>query len=114
MWGTRTQELSKTGTTREQEASGGIKIGTELSEGSDFTVLGKVELEGTSKLLHDLTVAQYRLECVIYIRKIINVRLGGGTDTRHRETDVNGRSDTTEEQLSLQEDLTIGNGDDLG
>ena len=42
------EELSETGTTREQEASGSIKIGTELSEGSDFTVLSKVELERTS------------------------------------------------------------------
>ena len=50
------EELSETGTTREQEASGSIKIGTELSEGSDFTVLSEVELERTSELLHNLTV----------------------------------------------------------
>lgn len=49
----RTEELSQTGTTGEEETSGGIEIGTELSEGSDFTVLGEVELERTSELLHD-------------------------------------------------------------
>ena len=52
----RTQELSQTSTTGEQEASGGIEIGTELGESSDFTVLGEVELQGTSELLHDLAV----------------------------------------------------------
>lgn len=54
MTATHTKELSKTGTTREEEAGGGIEIGTELGEGSDFTVLGEVELERTSELLHDL------------------------------------------------------------
>jgi hypothetical protein len=43
-----------------------------------------------------------------------NLRLGGGADTRHRETDVDSRTDTTEEELSLQEDLAIGNGNDVG
>lgn len=52
------EELSETGATREQETSGGIKIGTKLSEGSDFTVLRKVKLERTSELLHDLAVNQ--------------------------------------------------------
>ena len=52
----RTQEFSQTGTTGEQEAGGSIKIGTELGEGGDFSVLGKVELQGTSELLHDLAV----------------------------------------------------------
>jgi len=88
------EELGQTGTTREQEAGGGIKIGTELSEGSDFTVLSEVELEGTSELLHDLG-------------------LGGGTDTRDGKTDVNGGTDTTEEELGLQEDLTVSDRNDV-
>ena len=53
-WLKRTQELSETGTTREEETSGSIEIGTELGKGRDFTVLGKVQLQRTSKLLHDL------------------------------------------------------------
>ena len=44
----------------------------------------------------------------------INVRLGSRTDTRDGKTDVDGGTDTTEEELSLQEDLTISDGDDLG
>ena len=52
----RTKELSETGTTAQQEASGSIEIGTELGERSDFTVLGEVQLEGTSELLHDLAI----------------------------------------------------------
>ena len=51
-----TEELSETGATREKETSGGIQVGAELSEGSDLTVLSKVELERTSELLHDLAV----------------------------------------------------------
>lgn len=74
---------------------GSIEIRTELSEGSDFSVLGKLELERTGDLLHGLD-------------------LGGGADTGHRETDVDGGTDTLVEELSLQEDLTIGNGDDIG
>jgi hypothetical protein len=41
------------------------------------------------------------------------VRLRSGADTGHGETDVDGRTDTTEEELSLQEDLAVGDGDDL-
>ena len=50
------EELSETSTTAQQEASGGIEIGTELGEGRDFTVLSEVQLERTSELLHDLAV----------------------------------------------------------
>lgn len=39
-----TQELSQTSTTGEQKAGGSVEVGTELSEGGDFTVLSKVEL----------------------------------------------------------------------
>jgi len=39
--------------------------------------------------------------------------LGSGTDTRYRETDVDGRTDTTEEEFSFQEDLAVSNGNDL-
>jgi hypothetical protein len=40
-------------------------------------------------------------------------RLSSRTDTRHRETDIDGRADTTEEELSFQEDLTVSDGNDL-
>ena len=46
MWNKRrTEELSETGTTREEEAGRRIEIGTKLGEGSDLTVLSEVELE---------------------------------------------------------------------
>ena len=89
------EELSELLTSVEELLSGGIKIGTELGEGSDLSVLGKLELEGTGDLLHGLD-------------------LGSGTDTGHGKTDVNGGADTLVEELSLQEDLTVGNGDNVG
>jgi len=89
------EELGETGTSGEQESGGGIKIGTELSEGSDLSVLSEVELEGTGNGLHDLG-------------------LGSGTDSGDGETDVDSWSDTLEEELGLQEDLTISDGNDVG
>lgn len=89
------EELSELLTSVEEVLGGSVEIGTELSEGGDFSVLGKLELERTGDLLHGLD-------------------LGSGTDTGHRETDVNGGADTLVEELSLQEDLTIGNGDHIG
>jgi hypothetical protein len=65
---------------------GCIEIGTELGESGNLTVLGQEELQGTSDLLHGLD-------------------LGSGTDTGHRETDVNGGTDTLVEELGFQEDL---------
>jgi hypothetical protein len=89
------EELGKTLTTAEGLLGGGIQIGTELGESGDLTVLGQEKLQGTSDLLHGL-------------------ELGSGTDTRDGKTDVDGRSDTLVEQLSLQEDLTISDGNDVG
>lgn len=89
------EELSETLTTVEGLLGGSIKIGTELGEGGDLTVLGQEELKGTSDLLHGL-------------------ELSGGADTRHRETDVDGGTDTLVEELGLQEDLTISDGNDVG
>ena len=45
--------------------------------------------------------------------RVVALRLGSRTDTRDGETDVDGRTDTTEEELSLQEDLTVGDRNDL-
>jgi len=89
------QQLGQTLTTSKSLLGGSIEIGTELSEGSDLTVLGQEELQGTSDLLHGLD-------------------LGSGTDTGHGETDVDGRADTLVEQFGLQENLAVGDGDDVG
>ena len=40
--------------------------------------------------------------------------LGSSSDSGHRETDVDSRSNTLVEQLRLEEDLSISNGDHVG
>lgn len=40
--------------------------------------------------------------------------LGSRTDSRYGQTDVNGRTNTLVEQLGLQEDLTVSDGDHVG
>ena len=84
------EQFSELLTSVEQLLGGSIEVGTELGEGGDFTILSELEFEGTSDLLHGLD-------------------LGGGTDTRHRETDINRRSDTFIEEFSLEENLSISN-----
>lgn len=90
-----TREITYTLTTVQGLLGSGIKIRTELGESSDLTVLGQEKLERTSDLLHSL-------------------ELGSGTDTRDGKTDVDGRSDTLVEQLGLQEDLAVGDGNNVG
>ena len=89
------KELGKTFTTVESLLGGSIQIGTELGEGSNFTVLGQEELKRTSDLLHSL-------------------ELSGGTDTGDGQTDVNGRTDTLVEEFGFQENLAVGNRNDVG
>ena len=48
------EELRKTGSTVKEEAGRGVEVGSELGERGDITVLGEVELEGSSNGLHDL------------------------------------------------------------
>lgn len=91
IYGVKTYTL----TTSQGLLGSSIEIGTELGESSNLTVLGQEKLQGTSDLLHGL-------------------KLGSGTDTRDGQTDVDGRSDTLVEQLGLQEDLAVGNGNDVG
>lgn len=57
------KELSETSTSVKEVSGRSVKVGTELSEGSDFSVLSKVELKRTGDGLHKLG-------------------LGGGTDSR--------------------------------
>ena len=106
------EELRQARTTREQEAGRRVEVRTELGERRDLTVLGEVQLERTSELLHDLTAIKWSLRHQLIFQKM-HSRLGGGADTRHGKTDVDGGTDTAEEQLSFQEDLTVGNRDDL-
>jgi len=89
------EELGESDTSVEELLGGGIHIGTELGEGGDLSVLSEIELHGTGDLLHGL-------------------ELGSGTDSGDGETDVDCWSDTLVEELSLQEDLTVSNGNDVG
>lgn len=89
------QQLSQPLTTRKSLLGGSVQVGTELGEGSDLTVLRQEQLEGTGDLLHGL-------------------ELGGGTDTGDGKTDVDGGADTLVEELGLQEDLAVGDGNDVG
>merc|ERR1719431_2102804 len=85
------QQLSQPHASAQQLLGGSVKIGTELSESCDLSVLGQLELHGTSDLLHGLG-------------------LSSRTDTGHGQTDVDGGSDTLVEQLCLQEDLSVNDG----
>ena len=69
------QQLCQPDTPVQQLLGGSVKIGTELGESGDLTVLGELELHGTGDLLHGLG-------------------LGSGADPGHGQTDVDGRSDT--------------------
>jgi hypothetical protein len=103
------EELGETGTTVEEETGRGVEVGTELGEGGDITVLSEVKLEGTGNGLHDLCnrkkQGQYQEEGEESGRT--NLGLGGRSDTGDGKTDVNRGTDTLEEELSLQEDLTV-------
>merc|ERR1711974_513309 len=74
---------------------GGIQIRAELGKRGDLTVLCKLKLDGAGNALH-------------------GVGLGSGSDAGHGQTDVDSGADTTVEQLSLQKDLAISNGNDVG
>ena len=83
-------ESTYTFTTGKSLLGSSIQIRTELCESSDLTVLSQEKLQGTGDLLHGL-------------------ELSSGTDTGDGKTDVDGRSDTLVEKFGFQENLTIGN-----
>ena len=71
-----------------------IEIRGELREDSHLTILREIDTEGAGGLLHGL-------------------RLRRTTDSGYGQTDVDGRTLTLEEEVALEEDLTIGDGDDV-
>jgi hypothetical protein len=66
-----------------------------LGKCSNLTVLSQLEFHRASYLLHSTS-------------------LGCRSDTGHGKTNVNSWSDTFVEELGLQENLTISNGNDIG
>lgn len=64
-------------------------------EKTNLTILGELELHGTGDLLHSLGLSR-------------------GSYTRHGQTDVDSWSDSLVEQLSLEEDLSVSDGNHIG
>ena len=89
------EELSETDTSAEELLGGSVQVGAKLGEGGHLTVLGQLELHGPGHLLHGLG-------------------LGRGPYTGHGQTDVDGGPDALVEKLGFQEDLAIGDGNDVG
>ena len=72
-----------------------VELRAELRERLQLAVLREVEAEAPRDLLHRL-------------------RLRRRADARHRGADVDGRPDAGEEEVGLQEDLTVGDRDHVG
>src|SRR5205823_8945835 len=72
-----------------------VELGSEAGERLQLPELGQVDLQGAGHRLHGLD-------------------LGVATHTRHRDADVDGGTDPGPEEVGLQVDLTVGDGDDVG
>ena len=77
-------------------AGGHVQLaGAELGEGSQLAILGQGEAQAPRHPAH-------------------GPRLGGAAHPRHRQAGVDGWPDTGVEQVRLQVDLAVGDGDDVG
>merc|ERR1712100_428911 len=74
---------------------GGIKIGGELGEGSQLVELGQLQFQGASNFLDGLG-------------------LGSTANPTHRDTHINGGTQTGVEQVRTKEDLTIRDRNHVG
>src|SRR5690606_34727276 len=81
-------------TTLQQALGGGVEIGGELREGFHLTELGEFQLDGASDLLHGLD-------------------LRGRANAADRQADVHRRAIAAVEETGLEEDLAIGDGNDV-
>src|SRR5690606_31974633 len=72
----------------------GVEIGAELGEGGELAELGQLTLNLTGDLLHGLD-------------------LRGGTDAGDRETNRDGGTHTLVEEVGLEVDLTVRDGNDV-
>ena len=73
----------------------GVEVGAELRERLEVAVLRELDLQAAGDLLHraDLRVAAH---------------------ARHRDADVDGRAHARVEEVRLEEDLAVGDRDDVG
>ncbi len=72
-----------------------VEVGAELRERRHLAVLREVEAQRAGDLLHRLDLRR-------------------AADARHRDADVHGRADAGVEQVGLEEDLAVGDRDDVG
>jgi len=89
------QQLSQLSTSIQLLLGGCIQVRTELCKCCYFSLLRQFQFQRTRHLLHSLD-----LSC--------------RSDSAHRQTDVDCRSDTSVEQLGFEEDLTICDGNHVG
>ncbi len=89
------EQLDETNTTVKGGTSGSVQVRTELGESGKLTVLGKRKLERTRD-------------------RLVELRLGSGTDTRYGKTDVDSGTNTLEEELGLEVNLTVSDRDNVG
>jgi hypothetical protein len=89
------EELHHVGTMVELVLRGGVEVGAKLRERLLVAVCGKVEAQRAGNLLHGLVL------CV-------------AANPGDRDAHVHSRALTLEEQVGLQVDLTIGDGNHVG
>merc|ERR1712183_609222 len=89
------QQLGEDSSTEELLLSRCIQIGTKLGKSCHLAILRQLELQCPSDLLHCFD-------------------LRSTSDTADREANIHCRANSPVEKLSLQEDLTICDTDDIG
>lgn len=89
------EEFGETVATGKLGLCGFVEVGAELGEGFDGAVLGEIEAEGTCDLFH-------------------GTDLGVSTDAGDGDPDVDRGSDACVKQVGFEEDLAVGDGDDVG
>ena len=89
------EQLGQVGTTVQLGLRSRIQIGSEHGEGFQGTVLGQGDLQRAGDLLQRLGLCR-------------------ATNSGHGDADVDSRTLVRVEQVGLQEDLTVGDGDHIG
>ena len=89
------QDLDEARAAVELRARRGVEVGGELRERRHGAVLREVEAQRAGDRLHRLD-------------------LRAAADAAHRDADVDGRADARVEEIGLEEDLPVGDGDDVG
>ena len=89
------EQLGQARAAIEQALGGGVEVGAELGEGGHLAILRELALDLAGDLLHRL-------------------HLRGRAHARHRQAHIHRGPDALIEQIGLEEDLAVGDGDDVG